>query len=151
MAKLTDTTGALVMAGEKKETKKNKLGLSDASANMISGGLAGCVGKTLTAPLSRLTILYQVGPALSSGHGHGVHSGNNLSSLWKECRRVLVDEGFFAFWKGNLASVLHRFPYSAINFSVYESTRTGFKALGYDENMSIRVLSGALGGVNTQI
>jgi hypothetical protein len=30
--------------------------------------------------------------------------------------------GFFALWKGNLPSVLHRFPYSAINFFVYENT-----------------------------
>lgn len=126
-------------------SKKGLFGMSDASMNMISGGIAGCVGKTMTAPLSRLTILYQVGPALSNG-GRSTVSGNNLSSLAKEFRRVMVEEGFIAFWKGNLASVLHRFPYSAINFSVYESTRSGFKRLGYDENLPIRLVSGAVGG-----
>ena len=76
----------------------------------------------------------------------GPSSSNNLVSLGREFKRVIVEEGVFAFWKGNLASVLHRFPYSAINFSVYERTRTTFKALGYEENMPIRVLSGAMGG-----
>lgn len=128
------------------EKKSGLFGMSDSSINMVSGGLAGCVGKTLTAPLSRLTILYQVGPALSGGHGQGVAPGNSLASLGKECRRVMVEEGFFAFWKGNLASVLHRFPYSAINFSVYESTRSAFKHMGYDENLPIRLVSGAAGG-----
>lgn len=28
---------------------------------LASGGIAGCVAKTITAPLSRITILFQVG------------------------------------------------------------------------------------------
>jgi hypothetical protein len=35
--------------------------------------------------------------------------------------QVVGKEGFLAFWKGNLTSVIHRFPYSAINFHCYES------------------------------
>lgn len=31
---------------------------------LASGGIAGCVAKTITAPLSRITILFQVRPFL---------------------------------------------------------------------------------------
>ena len=39
---------------------------------LIAGGLAGAISKTATAPLARLTILYQVSPLLlDSSHAHG--------------------------------------------------------------------------------
>ena len=34
--------------------------LTNHSKILISGGVAGCVAKTVTAPLSRITILFQV-------------------------------------------------------------------------------------------
>ena len=41
-------------------------------------------------------------------------------SLWREASRILNEEGFRAFWKGNLVTVAHRLPYSALNFYAYE-------------------------------
>ena len=35
---------------------------------MLAGGFAGCISKTITAPLARLTILYQVRRAAPCGH-----------------------------------------------------------------------------------
>jgi solute carrier family 25 phosphate transporter 23/24/25/41 len=115
--------------------------------SLISGGMAGCIGKTLTAPLSRLTILYQVGPLLrTSSQSSSVVQQNSFMSLIQESRKVVSQEGVMAFWKGNLASVLHRFPYSAINFSVYESVKATFRRVGYDETPAIRLFCGAAGG-----
>jgi len=34
--------------------------------------------------------------------------------------QVVQQEGPAALWKGNLATILHRLPYSAINFYTYE-------------------------------
>ena len=130
---------------------------------MIAGGIAGSVGKTATAPLSRITILYQVSPIInpiassvasatlpgsSVHHVVGDFSGN---SLWGAMRQVLKSEGALSFWKGNLTSVLHRFPYSAINFTAYELTRD---SLCYVMNKKdneiatpgIRFASGAISG-----
>ena len=117
------------------------------SKSLISGGMAGCIGKTVTAPLSRLTILYQVGPLLKAGaQPTGMVQQNSFMSLAHESKRVVQEEGVMAFWKGNFASVLHRFPYSAINFSVYESVKAAFKSIGYDETPAIRLFCGAAGG-----
>ena len=98
---------------------------------------AGSLGKTATAPLSRMTVLYQVFPELSH------------YSLWEACSRVMEEEGLYSFWKGNLTSVVHRFPYSAINFTVYENLRYKFcdkTQYGWDETMFVRLFCGASSG-----
>jgi solute carrier family 25 (mitochondrial phosphate transporter), member 23/24/25/41 len=100
----------------------------------IAGGVAGSVGKTMTAPLSRMTILYQVKPELSK------------FSLPAAYSHVLKNEGILAFWKGNFTSVIHRFPYSAINFTVYDNMRRMMCKEEKDETVAIRLLCGATSG-----
>ncbi|XP_059666327.1 uncharacterized protein LOC132312096 isoform X2 [Cornus florida] len=63
---------------------------------LLAGGVAGAVSKTCTAPLARLTILFQV---------QGMHSDVatlKKTSIWREASRIVGEEGFRAFWKGNL-------------------------------------------------
>lgn len=94
---------------------------------LASGGIAGCVAKSITAPLSRLTILFQVGrgeeravrrrsmallpflmraassvllapPQVNSA----MHAGERpqyANGLLPAVRRVMREEGFLAFWK----------------------------------------------------
>lgn len=42
------------------------------------------------------------------------------TSIWHEAGRIVKEEGFRAFWKGNLVTIVHRLPYSAVNFYAYE-------------------------------
>eukprot|EP00613_Pedinella_sp_CCMP2098_P083577 CAMPEP_0171994010 /NCGR_PEP_ID=MMETSP0993-20121228/278739_1 /TAXON_ID=483369 /ORGANISM="non described non described, Strain CCMP2098" /LENGTH=460 /DNA_ID=CAMNT_0012647079 /DNA_START=84 /DNA_END=1466 /DNA_ORIENTATION=+ len=84
----------------------------------ISGGVAGCVAKTITAPLSRLTILFQVHSMVTTKP----HAPQYAESLTAGLKKIVGKEGFAAFWKGNGTSVVHRFPYSAINFYVFETS-----------------------------
>ena len=42
------------------------------------------------------------------------------TSLLYEAQRIVKEEGFRAFWKGNLVTIAHRLPYSAVNFYTYE-------------------------------
>ncbi|VVB16493.1 unnamed protein product [Arabis nemorensis] len=82
--------------------------------HLIAGGISGAFSKTCTAPLSRLTILFQL---------QGMQSDAAVLSrlsLWREASRIINEEGFRAFWKGNLVTVAHRLPYSAVNFYAYE-------------------------------
>ena len=123
--------------------------LGRSQRTMAAGGIAGCVAKTIMAPLSRLTILFQVGPMLSSASGNGVSAASNnqfSGSLYNVGLRVFKEEGFLSFWKGNLTSVIHRFPYSAINFTVYDRLRTSFRNLNYQESPVTRFISGASAG-----
>lgn len=42
------------------------------------------------------------------------------ASIWHEASRIVGEEGFRAFWKGNLVTIAHRLPYSSVNFYAYE-------------------------------
>ncbi|ERN12027.1 hypothetical protein AMTRI_Chr08g161050 [Amborella trichopoda] len=118
-------------------------------SQLLAGGIAGAVSKTCTAPLARLTILFQV---------QGMHSDvATLSkpSIWREASRIVCEEGFRAFWKGNLVTIAHRLPYSSISFYAYERYKTFLQSLpGLDrhgENMSadlgIRLIGGGSAGI----
>ena len=123
--------------------------LGRSQRTMAAGGIAGCVAKTIMAPLSRLTILFQVGPMLASASENGLSAAKNnqfSGSLYNVGLRVFKEEGFLSFWKGNLTSVIHRFPYSAINFTVYDRLRTSFRNLNYQESPVTRFISGASAG-----
>lgn len=130
---------------------EEKPSLKSAEKNWLAGGIAGCVAKTITAPLSRLTVLYQVGPLLSS---HFVSSSNSLTrvgvsdSLLTTAQKILRTEGVFSFWRGNFTSaVIHRFPYSAIQFSSYEALKTSIThhSEGHD-SVEVRFGCGAISG-----
>jgi len=114
---------------------------------LFCGGMAGACAKTVTAPLSRIAMLFQVHSLVST---KGLANPQFAANLPDAFRKVLEREGLASFWKGNGTSVLHRFPYSAINFAIYERSNTAFsKSLasrGDWGGAAARFLSGAVAG-----
>ncbi|KAE9338907.1 hypothetical protein PF008_g11825 [Phytophthora fragariae] len=117
---------------------------------LLAGGVAGSVGKTVTAPLSRLTILFQVHSMVSTRHTD--RFSPTVSSAFT---KVLKNEGVLAFWKGNGASVLHRFPYSAVNFFTFEMIKNGIIAQNHptftESSWTTMFVSGALAGATATV
>lgn len=97
-------------------TKKSDPRAMDALKQLFCGGIAGSVAKTVTAPLSRLTILYQVHPMVTTKENRPKFSMTLSGGISK----IVERGGVLSLWKGNGTSVLHRFPFSAINFYCYE-------------------------------
>ena len=85
---------------------------------LFCGGLAGATAKTVTAPFSRLTILYQVHSLVTTKE----HRPRFSMTLQGGFAKIVERGGIWSLWRGNGTSVLHRFPYSAINFFIYENT-----------------------------
>jgi hypothetical protein len=90
---------------------------AEAAKQLLCGGVAGSVAKTVTAPFSRLTILFQVHSMVTTKE----HRPRFAMSLKGGVQKIIERGGIRSMWKGNMTSVLHRFPYSAINFFVYEN------------------------------
>lgn len=90
---------------------------NEAAKQLFCGGVAGAAGKTVTAPLSRLTILYQVHSMVTTRSERPKFAMNIKGGMQK----IIERGGIRSMWRGNGTSVLHRFPFSAINFFVYEN------------------------------
>ncbi|CAL9235951.1 unnamed protein product [Arabidopsis halleri] len=117
--------------------------------NLLAGGIAGAFSKTCTAPLARLTILFQLQGMQSEG------AVLSRPSLWREASRIINEEGYRAFWKGNLVTVVHRIPYTAVNFFAYEKYNLFFNSnpvvqsfIGNTSgNPIVHFVSGGLAGI----
>ncbi|KAJ6968737.1 mitochondrial substrate carrier family protein B-like [Populus alba x Populus x berolinensis] len=116
---------------------------------LLAGGIAGAFSKTCTAPLARLTILFQV---------QGMHSdvtALSKASIWQEASRVINEEGFRAFWKGNLVTIAHRLPYSSVSFYAYERYKSFLQPLLGVENhrengtadLAVHFIGGGMAGI----
>jgi solute carrier family 25 phosphate transporter 23/24/25/41 len=107
--------------------------------HFIAGGLAGATSRTITAPLERLKILYQVN-----------YSGKGLKppSIWRGLNEVYMRDGFKGLFRGNLMSLLKSTPDTAIKFYVFEKSKTYLKNINGEKLTSKYLfLAGAVAGV----
>ncbi|KAK1570366.1 hypothetical protein Q3G72_000809 [Acer saccharum] len=118
-------------------------------SQLIAGGVAGALSKTCTAPLARLTILFQV---------QGMHNDAatmRKANIWREASRIISEEGFRAFWKGNLVTIAHRLPYSSVNFYAYEHYKKLLHVIpgvqtrreSMSANLCVHFVAGGLAGI----
>lgn len=119
------------------------------ASQLLAGGVAGAFSKTCTAPLARLTILFQL-------QGMQTEIGTlGRPSIIHEASRIALEEGIRAFWKGNGVTIVHRLPYSAISFYSYEKykkfllsiTGTEGRQESFSVGMGTKLLAGGGAGI----
>ena len=71
---------------------------NSALKQLFCGGMAGCVAKSVTAPLSRLTILYQVHPMVTTKENRPKFSMTVRGGLAK----IVERGGVLSLWKVSL-------------------------------------------------
>ncbi|OEU16739.1 mitochondrial carrier [Fragilariopsis cylindrus CCMP1102] len=81
--------------------------------NIMAGGFAGMIAKSVVAPFDRIKILYQVSSAEFQ-----------IMNLPKIAKRIVKEEGLSALWKGHTATLIRVFPYSGIQFMVFDRCKT---------------------------
>ncbi|KAG0672521.1 hypothetical protein C6P45_001985 [Maudiozyma exigua] len=108
----------------------------------IAGGIAGAVSRTVVSPFERVKILLQV-------QNHTTNAYNN--GIFPAIKQVYQEEGVKGLFRGNGVNCLRIFPYSAVQFVVYEYSKKHFfhvdGSLGKEQlNNWQRLFSGGLCG-----
>lgn len=83
---------------------------SDAGIAFCAGGIAGAVSRTVVSPFERVKILLQV-QSSTHAYNHG---------LFRAVKQVYLEEGVPGLLRGNGLNCIRIFPYSAVQFLVYE-------------------------------
>ncbi|AJW21746.1 hypothetical protein H761_YJM470P00290 [Saccharomyces cerevisiae YJM470] len=85
----------------------------DSNIAFLAGGVAGAVSRTVVSPFERVKILLQVQNSTTS-YNRGIFSS---------IRQVYHEEGTKGLFRGNGLNCIRIFPYSAVQFVVYEACK----------------------------
>lgn len=106
--------------------------MPDILENMLIGGIAGVMSRTMTAPLELKKIQQQ-----------------NRFMPNSTLMEVIQKEGVGGLWKGNFVNCIRIFPQMAINYAVYQKTNHTIHTFNYFGNNKeiINFLSGTVSGL----
>jgi len=80
--------------------------------DFAAGGIAAGISKTAVAPIERVKLLLQVQHASKQ-----IAKDKQYKGIIDTFVRIPKEQGFLAFWRGNLANVIRYFPTQALNFA----------------------------------
>jgi len=106
----------------------------------IAGGSAGCIAKTVVAPLDRVKILFQ-----TSNPDFKKYSGS-WTGAFTAIRDINRANGVAGLFQGHSATLLRVFPYAAIKFLAYDQVHYYLMPTRADETNSKRFFAGAFSG-----
>eukprot|EP00891_Asterochloris_glomerata_P006717 jgi/Astpho2/6717/Aster-06737 len=92
-------------------------------ADLLAGGVAGGISKTIVAPIERVKLLLQTqdsNPRIKSGE---IPRYTGIGNCFT---RVSAEQGMASFWRGNLANVIRYFPTQAFNFAFKDTIKNLF-------------------------
>lgn len=89
--------------------------------DFVAGGIAAAVSKTAVAPIERVKLLLQVQAASKQ-----ITVETQYKGIVDAFVRIPKEQGFIAFWRGNLANVIRYFPTQALNFAFKDKYKQVF-------------------------
>ncbi|KAF8909883.1 mitochondrial carrier domain-containing protein [Mucidula mucida] len=109
----------------------------------LAGGVAGCVAKSVVAPLDRVKILFQ-----ASNPDFAKYAGS-WSGAFRAGTRIYHESGVRGLFQGHSATLLRIFPYAAIKFMAYDEIHYILMPTRNDETNFRRFTAGALSGMTS--
>jgi len=135
------------MAAPAKPAQEKANPYAKIAKDFAAGGLAGTVSKTLTAPMERVKLIVQTqdaNPKIISGEV------KRYSGIVDAFRRLPQEQGFKAFWRGNLTNCIRYFPTQALNLSSKDAIKGMFPRYNPKSEFwsffAINLLSGGASG-----
>jgi solute carrier family 25 (mitochondrial adenine nucleotide translocator), member 4/5/6/31 len=92
--------------------KKQEKDAMSFAKDFMAGGISAAVSKTAVAPIERVKLILQVQAANKQ-----IVAGQEYKGIIDCFVRIPKEQGFGAFWRGNLANVIRYFPTQALNFA----------------------------------
>ncbi|XP_068098754.1 mitochondrial adenyl nucleotide antiporter SLC25A24 [Hyperolius riggenbachi] len=105
---------------------------------LLSGGMAGAVSRTGTAPLDRLKVMMQV---------HGTKGNTNMLGGLKQ---MVKEGGVKSLWRGNGVNVIKIAPETAMKFYAYEQYKKMFTSESGKLGTAERFIAGSMAGATAQ-
>jgi len=96
--------------------------------DFLAGGISAAISKTAVAPIERVKLLLQVQHVSKQ-----IAVENRYKGIVDCFVRIPKEQGFLAFWRGNLANVIRYFPTQALNFAFKDKYKQVFLG-GVDKN-----------------
>ncbi|GFR43348.1 hypothetical protein Agub_g4270 [Astrephomene gubernaculifera] len=124
------------------ESKKSA-NFVDSSRMFFAGGTAGAIARTCTAPLDRIKLLFQVQAVAGPGTSPTAYTG-----VFQSAAKILREEGFLAFWKGNGVNIIRIFPYSAAQLAANDTYKRLLADERHELSVGRRLLAGAGAGMS---
>lgn len=109
----------------------------DLVSSFIAGGMAGSISRTVVSPFERAKILFQL-----QGAGN-----TNYQGVFPTIFKMYKEEGVKGLFRGNGLNCLRVFPYSAVQFYVYQKIKVNWLEPGQKELDNYkRLIAGAICG-----
>lgn len=123
--------------------QKKKGGAVSFVTDLLTGGVAASVAKTINAPIERVKIVLQT--------QHLKPPELRYSGIVDAFTRIPQTEGFWSLWRGNGTNVLRYFPTQALNFAFKDQYKAmflpkGSKGYGYYELAARNMAAGGAAG-----
>jgi len=96
--------------------------------DFAAGGISAAVAKTAVAPIERVKLLLQVQHVSKQ-----ITEAQRYKGMVDCFVRIPKEQGFLAFWRGNMANVIRYFPTQALNFAFKDKYKQVFLG-GVDKN-----------------
>lgn len=121
----------------------------DILRSMASGGAASVSVRTIEAPLERIKILLQNQNMAPEHH-------RRYAGAIDAAKRIVAEQGFFSFWRGNLTNCLRVVPSTALRFTFmdhYQSLAAAVCGVPDSSKLPLhgQMLSGGLSGATTAL
>ncbi|KAG2388196.1 hypothetical protein C9374_001046 [Naegleria lovaniensis] len=109
--------------------------LNNASKAVLAGGLAGAISKTVTAPMERLKVIYQV-------------QTKKPPSMWMGLKEIYTEGGVKGLFRGNGVNIIKSAPEKAIKYAAFEQVKSMLtKMNGGESSNVITFIAGSSSGV----
>lgn len=105
------------------------------SKAVLAGGLAGAISKTVTAPMERLKVIYQV-------------QTKKPPSMWMGLKEIYTEGGVKGLFRGNGVNIIKSAPEKAIKYAAFEQVKNLLTKMNGDQSSNvITFIAGSSSGV----